>query len=223
MREPVASAVPPPRGAAREWLAMGGCTPVHETTPRQWSPVHPRSAGFRRAAREARRRAHQGTSDDRVPPRRPHAARRPHAVARVARRAASSAAAKRRSTPPVARWRSKRGSPGLTDVFFSCRRARETPPVFVASVPPGMRARPSREVARGRRSSADALARVPVRACDNAHACHRRPARERGRRAARARRTARRVTCARSRRRRAAPCRGTPSMTSTRRTAAPAA
>ncbi|ARL41102.1 hypothetical protein BOC49_35150 [Burkholderia pseudomallei] len=29
------------------------------------------------------------------------------------RRAASSAAAKRRSTPPVARWRSKRGSPGL--------------------------------------------------------------------------------------------------------------
>lgn len=41
MREPVASAVPPPRGAAREWLAMGGCTPVHETTPRQWSPRPP--------------------------------------------------------------------------------------------------------------------------------------------------------------------------------------
>ncbi|EEH24947.1 hypothetical protein BUH_6219 [Burkholderia pseudomallei Pakistan 9] len=74
--------------AARRGTRMarqgGGCTPVHETTPRQWSPVHPRSAGFRRAAREARRRAHQGTSDDRVPPRRPHAARRPHAVARVA-------------------------------------------------------------------------------------------------------------------------------------------
>ncbi|MBO7828447.1 NUDIX domain-containing protein [Burkholderia pseudomallei] len=106
--------------------------------------------------------------------------------------------------------------------FFHVDGHAKRPPVFVASVPPGMRACPSREVARGRRSSADALARVPVRACDNAHARHRRPARERGRRAARARRTARRVTCARSRRRRA-PCRGTPSMTSTRRTAAPAA
>ncbi|WP_341772748.1 NUDIX domain-containing protein [Burkholderia pseudomallei] len=106
--------------------------------------------------------------------------------------------------------------------FFHVDGHAKRPPVFVASVPPGMRACPSREVARGRRSSADALARVPVRACDNAHARHRRPARERGRRAARARRTACRVTCARSRRRRA-PCRGTPSMTSTRRTAAPAA
>ncbi|MEB5494822.1 NUDIX domain-containing protein, partial [Burkholderia pseudomallei] len=65
--------------------------------------------------------------------------------------------------------------------FFHVDGHAKRPPVFVASVPPGMRACPSREVARGRRSSADALARVPVRACDNAHARHRRPARERGR------------------------------------------
>lgn len=105
--------------------------------------------------------------------------------------------------------------------FFHVDGHAKRPPCSSPACRPAC-ARPSREVARGRRSSADALARVPVRACDNAHARHRRPARERGRRAARARRTARRVTCARSRRRRA-PCRGTPSMTSTRRTAAPAA
>ncbi|KGW35010.1 hydrolase, NUDIX family [Burkholderia pseudomallei MSHR2451] len=46
--------------------------------------------------------------------------------------------------------------------FFHVDGHAKRPPVFVASVPPGMRARPSREVARGRRSSADALARVPV-------------------------------------------------------------
>ncbi len=222
MREPVASAVPPPRGAAREWLAMGGCTPVHETTPRQWSP-RPPSLG-------------------RLSPRRPPST--PPRPSRNERRSCAAAAPACRSSP--ARCRAGRPPGGIIRCgeapLDAARRALEEqtrlaglelmyffhvdghakrPPVFVASVPPGMRACPSREVAHGRRSSADALARVPVRACDNAHARHRRPARERGRRAARARRTARRVTCARSRRRRA-PCRGTPNMTSTRRTAAPA-
>lgn len=223
MREPVASAVPPPRGAAREWLAKGG--DARPSTKRRRDNGRPSTlARPAFAAPPAKHAAAPIKERATIVCRR--GVRMPLVARTLSRGSPPGGIIRCGEAPLDAARRALEEQTRLAGLelmyFFHVDGHAKRPPVFVASVPPGMRACPSREVARGRRSSADALARVPVRACDNAHACHRRPARERGRRAARARRTARRVTCARSRRRRA-PCRGTPSMTSTRRTAAPAA